>query len=182
MCINLKSADMINLQNVVQLLAKYVLKLPPSIVRSSDPSVSDEHVAKQLYENLLSILNCTEYSFEAQDTLDYSYDIDRLVEVDEMNQMKKMLKIPLIKKRKMETAYSVKFPWSSWRNASSIMMKSILERVKRSTAGVCFSISLNRSNPKLISNASAGISLVAEQKDKNLKKSIASPSVVLKKR
>ena len=68
MCINLKSTDMINLQNVVQLLAKYVLKPPPLIVRSSDPSVSDEHVAKKLYENLLSILNCTEYSFEAQDT------------------------------------------------------------------------------------------------------------------
>ena len=101
---------MINLQNVVQLLAKYVLRLPPSIVRPSDPSVSNEDVAKQLYENLLSILNCTEYSFEAQDTLDYSCDIDQLVEVDEMNQMKKMLKIPIIKKRKMETGYSVKFP------------------------------------------------------------------------
>ena len=50
---------MINLQNVVQLLAKYVLKLLLSIVRSSDPSGSDEDVAKQLYENLLSILNCT---------------------------------------------------------------------------------------------------------------------------
>ena len=59
---------MINPQNVAQLLAKYVLKLPPSIVRSSDPSVCDEDVAKQLYENLLSILNCTEYSFETQDT------------------------------------------------------------------------------------------------------------------
>ena len=53
MCINLKSTDMINLQNVVQLLAKYVLKLSPSIIRSSDPSVRDEDVAKQLYENLL---------------------------------------------------------------------------------------------------------------------------------
>ena len=68
MCINLKSTDMINLQNVVQLLAKYVLKLPSSIVRSSDPSVRDEDVAKQLYENRLSILNCTEYSFETQDS------------------------------------------------------------------------------------------------------------------
>ena len=63
---------MINPQNVVQLLGKYVLKLSPSIVRSSDPSVRDEDAAKQLYENLLSILNCTEYSFETQDTLDYS--------------------------------------------------------------------------------------------------------------
>ena len=104
---------MINLQNVVQLLAKYALRLPPSIVRSSDPSVSNEDVAKQLYANLLSILNCTEYNFEAQDSLDYSCDIDQLVEVDEMNQMKKMLKIPIIKKKKMETGYSVKFPWSS---------------------------------------------------------------------
>ena len=60
-------------------------------------------------------------------------------------------------------------------------MKSILEPVKRSTAGVCFIIPLNQPNPELISNASARISLLVEQKDKNLKKSIASSSVVLKK-
>jgi len=74
---------MINPQNVVRLLEKYILKLPRSVVRSSDPTVRDEDVAKQLYENLLSILNSTEYRFENQDTLDYSFDIDQLVEVDE---------------------------------------------------------------------------------------------------
>jgi hypothetical protein len=71
---------MINPQNVVRLLKNYVLKLPRSTARSSDRTVRDEDVAKQLYENLLSILNSTEYRFETQDTLDYSFDIDQLVE------------------------------------------------------------------------------------------------------
>ena len=74
---------MINPKNVVQLLGKYVLKIPRSIVRSSDPTVRDEDVSKQLYECLLSILNSTEYHFENQDTLDYSYDIDQLIGADE---------------------------------------------------------------------------------------------------
>ncbi len=66
---------MINPQNVVRLLENYVMKLSRSIVRSSDPTVCDEDVAKQLYENLLSILNSTEYRFENQDTLDYSFEV-----------------------------------------------------------------------------------------------------------
>ncbi|CAF4012770.1 unnamed protein product [Rotaria sp. Silwood1] len=53
------------------------------MVRSSDLTVRDEDVAKQLYENLLSILNSMEYRFENQDALDYSFDIGQLVEVDE---------------------------------------------------------------------------------------------------
>ena len=74
---------MINPQNFVQLLKKYILKLPRSIVLSSNPTAGDEDVAKQLYENLLSILNSTECHFENQDTLDYSFDINQLAEVDE---------------------------------------------------------------------------------------------------
>jgi len=74
---------MINPRNVVRLLENYVLKLPRSTARSSDRTVRDEAVAKQLYENLLSILNSAEYRFETQDTLDYSFDIDQLVEDDE---------------------------------------------------------------------------------------------------
>ena len=62
------------------------------------------------------------------------------------------------------------------------MMKSIFEQVEGSTAGVRLSIPLNQSNFELISNASTRISLLVEQKDENLKKSIASTSVVLKKR
>ena len=81
-CINLKSTYMINPQNVVRLLRSYVSKLPRSTARSSDHSVRDEDVAKQLFENLLSILNSTEYRFETQDTLDYSFDIDESVEAD----------------------------------------------------------------------------------------------------
>ena len=71
---------MINLQHVVRLLSKYTLEVPRSIVRSTDPNVRDEDVAKQLFEVLLSILNSTEYCFEHQDTLDYSFDVDQLGE------------------------------------------------------------------------------------------------------
>ena len=60
-------------------MVNHVLK----ILRSSNPTVRDEDVAKQLYENLLSILDSTEYCFENQDTLDYSFDIDQFVGVDE---------------------------------------------------------------------------------------------------
>jgi hypothetical protein len=78
--ISLKPIDMINPQSVVRLLENYVLKVSRSAARSSDHTARDEEVAKQLYENLLSILNSTEYRFETQDTLDYSFDIDQLVE------------------------------------------------------------------------------------------------------
>ncbi|UJR06877.1 hypothetical protein I4U23_011166, partial [Adineta vaga] len=74
---------MINPQHVVRLLSKYILKLPRSIVRSTDPTVRDEDVAKQLFETLLSILNSTEYHFEHQDTLDYSFIIDQFGEDDD---------------------------------------------------------------------------------------------------
>jgi len=67
----------------VRLLENYLSKLPRSTVRSFNPTARDENVAKQLYENILSILNSTEYRFETQDTLDYSFDIDQLVEDDE---------------------------------------------------------------------------------------------------
>ena len=73
---------MINPQNVVQLLETYILKVPRPIVRSPNPTVGDEDIAKQLYGNLLAILIVRNIISKTK-TLDYSFDINQLVEVDE---------------------------------------------------------------------------------------------------
>lgn len=74
---------MINPKNVVRILGQYVSKLPRSIGNPSGDSFRDEDVAKQLLENLISIMNCTEYRFEIQDTLDYTFDVNQLAEIEE---------------------------------------------------------------------------------------------------
>lgn len=74
---------MINPKNVVRLLRHYVSKLPRSIGNPAGHSSRDEDVAKQLLETLISIINATEYRFEIQDTLDYTFDISQLEKIEE---------------------------------------------------------------------------------------------------
>jgi hypothetical protein len=69
---------MINPHNVAKLLTDYVAKLSPSTVQISDHIVRDTDVAKQLYENLISILNSNQYRFANEHTLDFIYDLHSL--------------------------------------------------------------------------------------------------------
>jgi hypothetical protein len=66
---------MINPHSVARLLTNYIAKLPPSTVHLSGYSAKDEDVAKQLYDNVTSILNSSEYRFENEHTLDFVYDL-----------------------------------------------------------------------------------------------------------
>ena len=64
---------MINPHNVVDILTKLV---SDRLTLTSSPSNTrrDEEVAKSLYKNVKSILNCTLYSFKNNDTLDLDFD------------------------------------------------------------------------------------------------------------
>ena len=66
---------MTNPHHIARLLTKYVAELPPSTVQLSHYSVRDEDVAKQLYENIITISNSSEYRLENEHTLDLVYDL-----------------------------------------------------------------------------------------------------------
>jgi len=64
---------MINPHNVIKILANYVAEfLPPTTYLYND--ARDESVATQLYENLLLIIQSSEYQFENEHTLDFIHD------------------------------------------------------------------------------------------------------------
>ena len=63
---------MINLQNVLGNLISE--RLTTSLTSTNGPK--DEEVAAILLENVQSILNCTSYSFEDEDTLNHDFNIE----------------------------------------------------------------------------------------------------------
>ncbi|CAF3482479.1 unnamed protein product [Rotaria sp. Silwood2] len=70
---------MINPHNVVDILSNFIsdrLKLTSTPVNTR----RDEEVAKMLFENIDSVMNCTSYSFENDHTLDFDFDIELIDE------------------------------------------------------------------------------------------------------
>ena len=66
---------MIDLQNVINVLGNSIFeRLTISLTPTNGPK--DEEVIAILFENVQSILNCTSYSLEDEDTLDQDFNIE----------------------------------------------------------------------------------------------------------
>jgi hypothetical protein len=64
-----------NPHNIPRSLTDCITKLLPWAVHLSDYSAEDEDVAKELYENITSVLNSSEYRFGNEHSLAFVYDL-----------------------------------------------------------------------------------------------------------
>ena len=75
---------MINPHNVLRLVSNYITHLLPSIDLTHACTARDEDVARNIFEDIESIFNCTQYNFEREQTLDFTYSFDEEAEEAEL--------------------------------------------------------------------------------------------------
>lgn len=75
---------MINPHNVSRLVSSYITELLPSTDLTHACTPRDEDVARNIFDSIESILNCTHYNFEKEQTLDFTYSFDQQAEESEV--------------------------------------------------------------------------------------------------
>ena len=70
--------------NVLRLVSNYITQLLPSIDLTHVCTARDEDVVRNIFEDIESIFNCTQYNFEREQTLDFTYSFDEEAEEAEL--------------------------------------------------------------------------------------------------
>ena len=73
-----------NPHKVLRLVSNYIIQLLPSIDLTHACTARDENVARNIFEDIESIFNCTQYNFEREQTLDFTYSFDEEAEEAEL--------------------------------------------------------------------------------------------------
>jgi hypothetical protein len=76
---------MINPRNVARLISDYLKKLLPYANLTYTDTPRDEDVARNIFHSIESILNCSHYCFESEQTLDFTYCFDQQMEHPEVD-------------------------------------------------------------------------------------------------
>jgi len=75
---------MTNPHNVLRLVSNYITELLPSIDLTHACTPRGEDVTQNIFDDIESILNCTHYNFEREQTLDFTYSFDEEAEEAEV--------------------------------------------------------------------------------------------------